>query len=683
MTLRYRWGWVGGLAVACAALVTTVQLSGQQGSAAATVGTANGEWRYWGGDAASSRYSPLDQINAQNFGTLETAWVWRGDNFGRTADNILRSTPLYVKGKLFTVAGERRTVAALDPATGETLWTFREAPTKRWEDSMRKNYGKGVAYHEVNGKGRVFMVSPAFKLHGLDADTGRPIADFGKGGEVDMLENFGYPFDPDAGIPQEVGYITSSSAPIVVNNVIVVGNSHEQGYNQTRMENVPGHVLGYDATSGKFLWKFNVIPQAGEFGNDTWKDDSWKYTGNVSAWAPLSADLERGIVYIGTDPGTNDFYGGHRKGQNLFSTTLIALDAKTGKRLWHYQLVHHDIWNYDIPGPPNLMDITVDGKQIPAIVVTTKQTWAFVFNRVTGEPVWPIEERPVPQSLVPGEETWPTQPFPTKPPAWEMQVVTHDSLIDFTPELRKKAIERLEQFQYGPMYLPPLNRGNKIGKLAAIHCPGSNGGTNIPGGSGFDPETNILYVVSQRACSAPNLVPGKEMDVKDPNPVGKTVMDWASGPGVGPGNIDGLPLWKPPYSSITAIDMNKGEILWTIPNGVTPDRVKNHPQLRGLNIANTGNGSHGNKLITKTLLMYGAGRGAERKFYAVDKATGKPLGEIDIPAPSNSTPMTYMHEGKQYIVIPIGGGGHPGSLVALTLPGDQKPPTNREPGGER
>ncbi len=675
MTTRDRWRKTLGVGAACAVLATTIHVSGQQ--SAAPSGTANGEWRYWGGDAASTRYSPLDQIDAGNFGKLEVAWVWRGDNFGRSADNILRSTPLYVNGKLFTVAGERRTVAALDPATGETLWTFREAPTQRWEDSMRKNYGKGVAYHEVDGKGRVFMVSPAYKLHGLDADTGRPLPGFGKDGEVEMLADFGYPFDPDKGIAKETGYITSSSAPIVVNDVIVVGNSHEQGYNQTRMENVPGHVLGYDAVTGKFLWKFNVVPQKGEFGNDTWKDDSWSYTGNVSAWAPLSADVERGIVYIGTDPGTNDFYGGHRKGQNLFSTTLIALDAKTGKRLWHYQLVHHDIWNYDIPTAPNLLDITVDGKQIPAIVVTTKQTWAFVFNRVTGEPVWPIEEKPVPQSLVPGEETWPTQPHPTKPPAWEMQVVTHDSLIDYTPELRKKAIDLLEQFQYGPMYLPPLNRGNAIGKRAAIHCPGSNGGTNIPGGAAVDPETGILYVASQRACSAPNLVPGSEMDPKDPNPVGKTVMDWVSGPGVGPGNIDGLPLWKPPYSSISAIDLNKGEILWTIPNGTTPDRIKNNPALKGIDIGNTGNGAHGNKLITRTLLMYGAGRGAEPKFYAVDKATGKQLGVVDIPAPSNSTPMTYMHEGRQFIVIPIGGAQHPGSLVALALPAGAKPATSQ------
>ncbi|MCA1583407.1 MAG: PQQ-binding-like beta-propeller repeat protein [Acidobacteria bacterium] len=659
------WTKAAGLAVAVAVMATIAPVAGQQPPAKQPNGTANGEWRFWGGDAASTRYAPLEQINASNFEKLQVAWVWRGDNFGPTADNILRSTPTYIKGKLFTVAGERRTVAALDPVTGETLWTFREPHTKRWEDSMRKNYGKGVAYHETDGKGRVFMVSPAFMLHALDAETGRPIETFGKKGTVDMLENFGYPFDPYKGIPKDIGYITSSSAPIVVGNVIVVG---------------PGHILAYDANTGKFLWKFNVIPQKGEEFNDTWKEDSWSYTGNVSAWAPLSADIERGIVYIGTDPGTNDFYGGHRKGQNLYSTSLIALDAKTGKRLWYYQLVHHDIWNYDIPHAPNLLDITVKGQKIPAIVVTTKQSWAYVFNRVTGEPVWPIEERPVPKSLVPGEESWPTQPHVTWPKPYEMQVVTHDELIDFTPDLRKKAIGILEEFQYGPLFLPPLNRGNALGKKAAIHCPGSNGGTNIPGGAAVDPETGILYVATQKACSAPNLVPGAEIDAVDPNQVGKTIMDWVSGPGVGPGNVDGLPLWKPPYSRITAIDLNTGEHLWWIPNGETPARVKNHPALKGLDIPNTGNGAHGNKLVTKTLLMYGAGRGAESKFYAVDKKTGKQLGVVDIPAPSNSTPMTFMHEGRQFIVIPIGGGNHPGSLVALSLPSGQKPTTMAQPG---
>jgi glucose dehydrogenase len=655
-------------------MVAPLALLGQQpkpmpaGMADLKVGAAIGEWRYWGADAASTRYSPLDQINADNFGKLAVRWVWRGDNFGPTAGPILRSTPLYAKGKLFTVAGERRTAAAIDPATGETLWLFREPRTPRWQASMRKDYGKGVAYHEVNGRGRILVVTPAFFLHALDADTGRPIENFGKNGTIDLLQNLGYPFHPVNGIPKDVGYITASSAPIVVHNAIIVGNSHEQGYQQTRRENVPGHVLAYDVVSGKFLWRFNVVPKPGELGNDTWKNDSWSYTGNVSAWAPLSADLERGIVYIATDPGTNDFYGGHRLGDNLFSTTLIALDARTGKRLWHYQLVHHDIWNYDIPTAPTLLDVTVNGRPVPVIVATTKQGFAYVFNRVTGEPVWPIEERPVPQSVVPGERTAATQPFPTRPAPYEMQAVSHDALVDFTPELRRRAIALLEAFQYGPPFLPPLHRGNDLGKRASIHCPGSNGGTNIPGGTAADPDTGILYVASIKACSAPILIPGAEADAKDPNQVGKTVMDWvATSPGA-IGTIDGLPLFKPPYSRITAIDMNTGEHLWWIPNGDTPDRIRNHPALKGIDVGETGSGAHANALVTKTLLMYGEGRGAAPRFHAVDKNTGKRLGTVRLPAPTNSSPMTYLHDGRQFIVMPIGGATFAGSLVALALP---------------
>src|SRR5919108_2316965 len=364
-------------------------------AAAQDRGNPPGEWRYWGADAWSTRYSPLEQIDRANFGRLQVAWVWRGDNFGPTVDNILRATPQYIRGKLYTVAGARRTVVAVDPATGETLWTFREPNTKRFERSMRQNYGKGIAYDEVDGRGVIYVVTPAFFLHALDAETGRPVATFGKNGTVDLLADLGYPYDPDFGITDSVSIITNSSPPIIVNGVIVVGNSHEQGYYQTRKENVPGHILAYDARTGKHLWKFNVVPQPGEFGHDTWTSDAWKYTGNVSSWAPMSADLERGIVYIPTDPPTNDYYGGHRPGNTLFSTSIIALDAKTGKRVWHFQTVHHDIWNYDNPTAPNLVNVTVNGGPVPMVVQTTKQSFAYAFNRHTGEPVWPIQERPV------------------------------------------------------------------------------------------------------------------------------------------------------------------------------------------------------------------------------------------------------------------------------------------------
>jgi quinoprotein glucose dehydrogenase len=376
----------------------------------------DGGWRHWGADAKSSRYSALDQIDASNFEKLSVAWIWRGDNFGPSADFILRSTPIYVDGKLFTVAGERRTAAALDPATGETLWIYREPHTKRWENSMRKNYGKGVAYAEVDGNGRIYLVTPGFFLHALDPETGRPIESFGDEGTVDLLKDFGYPYDPYEGIPMEVGYITNSSPPMVVNGVVVVGNSHEQGYYQARPENVPGNILGYDAKTGKFKWIFHVIPRPGEYGHDTWESDAWSYTGNVSSWAPISADPELGLVYLVTDGATIDNWGGFRPGDGLFTTSILALDVQTGQRKWHFQTVHHDIWNYDNPTAPNLVDIKVDGRPIKALVQTTKQGFAYVLNRETGEPVWPIEERPVPQSLIPGEKTSPTQPSPPSPP---------------------------------------------------------------------------------------------------------------------------------------------------------------------------------------------------------------------------------------------------------------------------
>ncbi len=630
-------------------------------------GTENGEWRYWGGDSFSTRYSPLDQIDASNFEQLEVAWTWRGDNFGPGVDFILRATPLYVNGTLFTVAGQRRTVLALDPATGETLWMFREPESKRWADSMRKNYGKGVAYAQVDRRGVIYVVTPGFFLHALDAVTGRPIDEFGNEGIVDLLADLGYPYDPQDGLPADIGYITSSSPPIVVNGVVVVGNSHEQGYRQTRRENVPGNILAYDARTGEHLWKFNVIPQPGEFGHETWESDAWSYTGNVSSWAPLSADPELGLVYLVTDPPTNDFWGGFHPGNNLFATSILALDVKTGERRWHFQTVHHDIWNYDNPTAPNLVDITVDGQRIPVLVQTTKQSFAYVLNRATGVPVWPIPERPVPQSKIPGEKTSPTQPFPTRPAAYEMQGLTENDLIDFTPALRSAALEVVREFEFGPLFTPPLHRDNDLGLKGSIHCPGSNGGTNIPGGTVVDPETASLHVASTKGCSAPILIPGAEADVNDPNPIGKTVMKWvALGPG-GLGRVQGLPLVKPPYGRITAIDLNTGEHLWWIPNGDTPDRFKNHPALRDLDIGNTGSPSHATKLLTRTLLMYAEGRGGRPLLYAVDKRTGERLGVVEIPAPSNSAPMTYLHEGKQYIVIPVGGVGHPGALVALSL----------------
>ncbi len=630
--------------------------------APAALAAQESEWRHWGADAASTRYSPLDQIDASNFDRLEMAWMWRGDNFGPDPDPFLRATPIYVNGTLYSVAGSRRTAVAIDPATGETLWTFREPPTKRWEDSMRKNYGKGVAYGEVNGRGMIYLVTPGFFLHALDPETGRPIESFGDGGTVDLLDHLGpWEHHPEDGLPPEIGYITNSSPPIVVNGVIVVGNSHEQGYYQTRQENVPGNVLAYDAGTGEHLWTFNVIPQEGEFGNDTWENDAWKRTGNVSAWAPLSADPELGLVYVVTDPPTVDYFGGFHPGDNLFATSILALDVQTGERRWHFQTVHHDVWNYDNPTAPNLVDINVDGRMIRALVQTTKQGWAYVFDRATGEPVWPIEERAVPQSTVPGEQLSPTQPFVTRPAPYEMQGITEDDIIDFTPELRAEAMAILADFKLGPLFNPPSTEDHPDG--VAIHCPGANGGANIPGGAAVDPETGILYVASTKGCSAPRLVPGIDED-PDSN------VEWVS---VGPGGVrgpSGLPIFKPPYATITAIDLNTGDHLWQIPNGDTPESIRNHPLLQGIEIGNTGARSHATKLVTRTLLMYAEGRGAAPIFRAVDKMTGRELAAIDLPGSSITAPMTYMHEGVQYVVMAVNGPDLPGSLVALRLGGE-------------
>ena len=627
------------------------------------------EWTFIRGNVGSQQYSPVDHITAGNFDDLEIAWEWDGASFGNV---LARPTPIYVDGMLITVAGERRYVIAMDAGTGETLWTFREPSTFRWEYSMRKNHGKGVAHTNIDGRDIIYVVSPAFFLHALDAHTGQPIEGFGghvpidgfpETGSVDMLEDLGHPFDPYEGIPLEIGYITSSSPPIVVNGVVIVGNSAEQGYNQARPENVPGDILAYDARTGEHLWKFNVLPGPGEFGHDTWENDAWERTGDISSWAPLSADPERNLVYVPTNGATQDFWGGFRPGDNLFSTSLIALDVQTGERKWHFQMVHHDIWNYDTSTAPVLMDVTVDGRNIPAVVQITKQAFAYAFNRDTGEPIWPIEERPVPASLIPGEQLAETQPFPTRPAPYDLQGLAEDELIDFTPELRREALAILEDFDYGPFFQPPLHRDNDRGKLGAIWCPGDVGGTNIDGTPAADPETGILYVTSQKGCSSREMVPGHERDARIAQPTGTTISDYAVGQGFRP-TVQGLPIFKPPYSRITAIDMNTGEHLWWIPVGDTPNRILGHPALEGVEMGNTGSGRQAAQLVTPTLLFYtGNGSDGTPYLYAVNKSSGVRLGQIQLPASGRYGMMTYMHGGRQHVVVQIQGG-----LVALALP---------------
>ncbi len=635
------------------------------------------EWRHLGGDADHTRYSPAANITPENFGELKEAWIWDGASYQASSG---RATPSYINGKLYTVAGPRRHVVAIDPETGETIWSYREPNTFRYEYSMRADYGKGVAYTEIDGKGVIYISTPAFFLVALDADTGAPLEGFGKQvpvegfpehGIVDMLADLGHEYDPFYGIPKEVGYITTSSPPIVVNDVVVVGNSAEQGYNQSRIENVPGDILAYDAKTGDFLWKFNVIPQPGEFGHETWENDAWQYTGDVSSWAPLSADAELGLVYIPTNGATVDFYGGFRPGDNLFGTSLIALDVKTGERKWHFQMVHHDIWNYDTPTAPVLLDVTQNGQTIPAVAQVTKQAFTYVFNRETGEPLWPIEERPVPQSMIPGEQLSATQPFPTKPAPYDRQGLAEDDLIDFTPELRQQALDILAEWEVGPLFTPPLHRDNDIGKRGALWCPGDVGGVNISGPAAGDPETGILYVTSLSGCTTRQLVPGEEADLRymtdnGTTTTGTTVAQYAVGTGAGgPRGPEGLPLFKPPYSRITAIDLNTGEHLWMIPVGETPDRIKNNPALAGIDVGNTGTGAHAPMTVTKNMLIYASqSSDGTPALFAVDKMTGEQLGKVAVSGNSRYGMMTYVHKGEQYIVLQTGS-----TLTAVSLHG--------------
>ena len=657
---------VSALALAGLLLTTSPAFSGTAGgmSLQAQEWQTEEMWSTWGGDFESTRSSPLDQITAENFEDLEVVWRWSARNFGPSPDFVYRGTPIYVKGTLYALAGSRRAVVAIEPATGETLWVWRMPDNPRWEQSARKNYGKSVAYDDVDGRGVIFVTTPGFWLAALDAETGLPLEGWGANGTgiVDLFDDLGdYNPDPETGLDPDKGHITTSAGPIVVDGVVVVPSTGEQGYYQVRKEDIPNDILAYDARTGEHLWRFNVVPRPGEYGHDTWEDGSWEYTGNIGSWAPLSADPELGLVYIPTKAGTNDYYGGHRPGDGLFGTSIIALDVRTGERAWHYQLVRHDIWNYDTPHAPQLVDITVDGQHVPALVVVTKQSFAYVFNRETGEPVWPFEYREVPQSDVPGEQTSPVQPFPTRPAPFEFQGLSEDDLVDFTPELREAALELMSEYRLGPLFNPPALPDEEEGTVASVHCPGAFGGANIPGGAVVDPETGILYVASVKGCSAPRLVPGTEVD-PDSN------MRYVTrGPG-GVGSIGGIPPWKPPYGRITAIDLNTGEHLWWIPNGDTPDDILEHPLLDGVDVGQTGQRSHATALVTPTLLIYGEGRSGRPNLRAVDKLTGEELGRVELPAPSTTAIMTYMHEGRQYIAVPVAGGGVPAELAVLALP---------------
>jgi len=631
---------------------------------AATTGSKPVEWLNNRGDLASTSYSPLGQITRDNFDKLRIAWRWKSDNFGPTPEFYFRATPLMADGVLYTSAGLRRDVVAIDAATGETLWMYRLDEGTRGTSAPRRSSGRGVSFWRSSNPAepnRIFTITPGFQLVALDAHTGRPVTSFGKEGLVDLKE--GLPRVAELPKTQP----GSSSPPVIVGDVVVVGVAFSAGGAPPSKVAIPGWVRAYDAHTGALKWTFHTVPQASDFGVDTWLEESWTYSGNTGLWTPFSADVARGYVYLPIEAATGDFYGGHRHGNNLFSDALVCIEANSGKRIWHYQIVHHDIWDYDLPAPPVLADITVAGKKIPAVVQVTKMGLAFVFNRLTGKPVWPIEERRVPQSDVPGEKTSPTQPFPTKPAPFEPQGLRREDLIDFTPELKQQALEIVSHYRFGPPYLPPsvVVEGGNLGSLLR---PSLSGGANWQGAA-FDPETGIFYVSSISSVSPIGL--RQDPKISDMSYIGAYGEGFPKGSLGGPA---GLPLIRPPWGRITAIDLSTGNHLWMIPNTDTPDWARNNPALAGINLPRTGSFDQVGLLVTRTLLIAGEGSGLWRaggggnKLFAYDKATGAMLHELTLPANQSGVPMTYEVEGHQYLVVAVGAGNAPGELIALTPP---------------
>jgi quinoprotein glucose dehydrogenase len=656
------------LAVAFAWLIwATTPLAGQGGTPAAP-GGPNWEWTSYGADTRSTRYAPLDKINASNFNDLEVAWTFKTDSLGPRQEFNLQATPLMVGGRLFLTAGTRRAAVALDATTGEMLWMHSINEGERGEAAPRQLSGRGLAYWSDGTEERILYVTPGYQMVALDAKTGVPVPGFGTNGIVDLKIGMDQDIDPVTG---EIGL---HATPIVAKNVIVVGAAHLPGGSPRGQSNVKGYVRGFDVRTGKRLWIFHTIPRPGEFGNDTWLNDSWSYTGNVGVWAQMSIDEELETVYLPVEIPTGDYFGGHRPGNNLFSESLLAVDLNTGERKWHYQLVHHGLWDHDIPCAPVLADLVVDGREIKAVAQATKQGWVYVFDRVTGEPVWPIEERPVERGDVPGEWYSPTQPFVTKPPPFERQGVSVDDLIDFTPELRAEALELVANYKVGPLFTPPVvsTWPRPIGTLT---LPGTTGGANWQGGA-LDPETNYFYIFSNTNVSAPGLVPGDPERNTDFAMVRGAASPPASADdgGAGPGlTVQELPLIKPPYGRITALDLNAGEIAWQIAHGETPANIANHPALKGIEIPRTGRMGRIGVLVTRSLVIAGeggfnatpAGRGAMLRAY--DKSTGEEVGAVYIPAPQTGSPMTYMLNGEQYLTVSISGPGYSGELRAFKM----------------
>jgi quinoprotein glucose dehydrogenase len=676
------------------------------------------EWPMYTADLAGSKYRPLDQINASNFSKLEVAWRFKTDSFGTRPEYKLEGTPLMVNGVIYTTAGTRRDVVALDAKTGEIIWVHSMREGKRAAIAPRQLSGRGVSFwSDGKGNDRVVYVTTGYRLVELDAKTGNMISGFGQQGVVDL--KVGMTTGTGQQIDLENGEAGLHSTPLVVKDTIIVGSSFKEGMTVVTHNNTKGLVRAYDVHSGKLIWTFHTIAKPGEPGGETWENNSWATNGNTGVWTQMTVDPELGLVYLPVESPTSDYYGGERPGDNLYGESIVCVDLKTGVKKWHFQIVHHPVWDYDLSSAPLLMDINVDGKPIKAVAVPSKEAFLYVFDRVTGKPVWPIEERPVAQSDVPGEKLSKTQPFPTKPPAYARNYIKiPDDLIDFTPEMRADAIDRMKSYRLDGMFTPPVV-GDPKHFLGGINLGNASGGTNWPG-AGFDPETHIAYAQAAQAFVTPISLRTPPEGFSDIRYVsGRQDQTWrvAEGPGFGsaadapqaprgragrgaeppaaaaaaaPGGrgatppagggggggllVQGLPIVKPPYGVISAINLDRGDIQWKVPYGETPDNIRNHPALKGKDIGNTGmNGSVG-VLITKTLVILGDSqitsvthpRGAMMRAY--DKATGKEVGAVWMPAPVSGSPMTYSWMGKQYIVIAVSGGTYSGEYLAFALP---------------
>jgi len=626
-------------------------------TAFAQQGAPNGEWHYWGGDAGATRYSALNQIDKRNVKNLEIAWRFAALPIGSRPDVNWQATPLYIDGVLYVTTGVHQAMA-LDPATGKALWTFQPDPKEAPNGRPGNPSGRSMAYWTDGKAKRLIRSTLDGRLISIDAMTGKADPKFGENGNVYLNREL-----TDRAVP----VIGSTSPPIVVGDVIVAQFTPE--VYAPNKEATPGHIRGYDVRTGRRLWTFHTIPQAGEFGVNTWEKDSWKTNGNTGVWTLMSADQELGYVYLPVETPSHDFYGGHRLGDNLFAESIVCLDAKTGKRVWHFQTIHHGLWDYDIPAAPVLGDIVVNGKKIKAVSVLTKQSMTFVFDRVTGKPVWPIEERAVPTSDVPGERTSPTQPFPTKPAPYEHLGYSEDLLIDFTPELRKEALEIVARYRHGPMYTPP-SRMQPGGIQGTWVQPGYGGGANWNGGA-FDPQTGWLYVPTKNQPMIASLTPA------DPKLTNHDYIRHTTTTAPGP---QGLPIVKPPWSKINATDLNVGEHRWWRAIGPAPEAVRNHPALKGLKLdfANMGYTSiRPSPLLTQSLLFLADGGNLSgdpggKMIRAYDKKTGDVLAEIELPTKASGAPMTYMHKGVQYIAIAVATRDHPAELVVLAVPPEGK-----------